>query len=77
MCALTNYDIAERSKSAEGYGTDDTENCLWWLRTPGEDDENYEAAIVGSDGSIFESGECVYQSDLAVRPALWIVFSNN
>ena len=45
-------------------------NCLWWLRSPGDD--QYDAAIVYDAGDVLEYGHNVSYDEGAVRPALWI-----
>ena len=42
----------------------------WWLRTPGDD--QYYAANVSTDGSVFHAGNYVGNDTYAVRPALWL-----
>ena len=44
--------------------------CWWWLRSPGYDTNI--AANVSSDGSVFNYGNSVHNSNGAVRPAMWI-----
>ena len=45
-------------------------NCYWWLRSPGYRSDH--ASYVISDGSVYNYGINVDESDGAVRPALWI-----
>ncbi len=45
-------------------------NCWWWLRSPGRN--LHYAVYVSPDGDVFENGYAVGNSDVAVRPALWI-----
>ena len=45
-------------------------NCLWWLRSPGVD-QNI-ADYVSSDGDVREIGSYVSNGNDAVRPAMWI-----
>lgn len=44
--------------------------CKWMLRTPGRN--SFSAAIVLSNGSVFDLGDEVDRSNVAVRPAMWI-----
>ena len=43
-------------------------NAWWWLRSPGYPFNR--AAIVSSDGSVFNYGDCINSVDVAVRPIL-------
>jgi len=65
QCKPTYYAVANGAyvKSHNG-------NCLWWLRSPGFDQNC--AANVYRDGDVVESGRSVDDVDIAVRPALWI-----
>ena len=42
----------------------------WWLRSPGY--RGYNAALVFSDGSVFDNGSLVSHGNNCVRPALWV-----
>lgn len=64
QCKPTDYAVAN------GAWENDSGNCCWWLRSPG--DYQSDAALVDSDGSVEEYGLPVYNADYAVRPALWI-----
>ena len=63
-CKPTAYAVA--NGAANSFET----NCLWWLRTPGED--RFSAVIVEHDGTFFERGEYIDVGGIAVRPAMWI-----
>lgn len=60
-CEPTNYAVTN------GISKDD---CMWWLRSPGEDQKK--AAYVGSGGDVEAAGKYVNCGGIAVRPALWI-----
>jgi len=45
-------------------------NCDWWLRSPGFN--QYCAAVVNYDGSVYGGGFFVHTYGIAVRPVLWI-----
>lgn len=62
--------ITLEDKAAQNgvYTDDDTGACLWWLRSPRNDQDG--AAYVNSGGSLgILSASCI---DYYVRPALWI-----
>jgi tetratricopeptide (TPR) repeat protein len=61
-CKPTDYAVANNSGLKDG-------EKWWWLRSPGEEQEN--AAIVISDGVVYLRGH-LFVVDRAVRPALWI-----
>ncbi len=69
-------DIARQCKAtayAEAQGalvSDSNGNCWWWLRSPGNGQDD--AASVNYGGGVYEFGDRVLSSDSAVRPALWI-----
>jgi len=46
-------------------------NCWWWLRSSSCRSFSF-AAFVLDDGPVYDDGNEVYRSSLAVRPALWI-----
>lgn len=57
----------------------DGEMCAWWLRSPGAYSYNpssgiysYYAAYIYPDGRVFDDGCPADNSDLSVRPALWV-----
>ncbi len=54
-------------KTPDGY-------AYWWLRSPGSDAGD--AVLVNIDGSISAIGDFVSSGNRAVRPALWVDFSN-
>lgn len=64
---------SELAKKNRAYVSDEG-NCYWWLRTPGIDDDC--AAVVSSEGLIYANGSRVNEDFVAVRPALWIDFTN-
>lgn len=49
---------------------DGTPNCFWWLRSPRN--VSIGAPCVGDDGFVYENGAHVDNSNIGVRPALWI-----
>lgn len=62
-CAPTEYAVANRAYINSG-------NCWWWLRSPGHN--QYRAAYVSYDGSVYYTGPGVHYDRDCVRPALWI-----
>ncbi len=67
-CKPTNY--AKQQGAWTNHGSRYLGNCRWWLRSPGENQND--AAGVGGDGSIYDSGCYVHDVTYAVRPALFI-----
>ncbi len=66
QCEPTDYAVANGTTK---YSYSD--NCLWWLRSPGYN-QAY-AAVVSTGGGISENGLYVSHGDsCAVRPALWV-----
>ena len=65
QCEPTDYAVASGA-----YVNSSNGNCWWWLRSPGYDQGS--AAGVVSDGDVSGSGDTVFYSTYAVRPALWI-----
>ena len=71
-----NADSAKRCKPTDfavangAYLNRDNSNCYWWLRSPGE--YQNKAAVVCTDGIIYESGSYDYAVNRGVRPAMWI-----
>ena len=63
---------AERDEEgmADAYVSEVSDGCFWWLRTPGETQED--AECIGAEGSILFSGYAVTQMDVGVRPAIWV-----
>ena len=45
-------------------------NCVWWLRSPARNQS--EAAVVVSNGELYEIGKDVDTDYGGVRPAMWI-----
>ena len=64
QCKPTDYAVAN------GAWRNDSGNCLWWLRSPGGD-QDY-AAYVDRDGAVKVSGYGLRLDNRGVRPALWI-----
>ena len=64
QCKPTDYAVAN------GVWENDSGNCWWWLRSPG--DRQNRAAGVDYVGYVFEYGFSVRYALDAVRPALWI-----
>ena len=62
-CTPTNYAIANGVFEYDG-------GCFWWLRSPGG--SGSAAANVEFSGYVFDSGNGVDQSIIAVRPVMWI-----
>lgn len=65
QCSATAYAKAQGAYTNTGNGY-----CWWWLRSPGRNSND--AADVLHDGSVYDFGSDVNDSDDAVRPALWI-----
>ncbi|MBE6019797.1 MAG: toll/interleukin-1 receptor domain-containing protein [Clostridiales bacterium] len=68
QCKGTAY-CFERGAYKAGNG-----NCWWWLRSPGS--ISCFAAYVNFDGSVYDYGNYIYYSSIAVRPAMWIDFGS-
>ena len=64
QCKPTDYAVAN------GAWENDSGNCWWWLRSPGNTQDR--AAYVLLDGDVNENGFKVFHDSNAVRPALWI-----
>ena len=60
----------EQAKKNGAYVDSSSENCWWWLRSPGYD-QGF-AAIVDYGGSFSYGGDGVGDDSGCVRPALWI-----
>lgn len=70
-CAPTAYAKAQGAYTSDIYKTaSGAATCWWWLRSPG--DNQYSAASVNHDGSVYYLGYFVSYAHDAVRPALWI-----
>ena len=71
VCEATAYTVANGAfvweSSAPYY-------CGWWLRTSGKDLSR--VADVNTSGGIVVRGEEIYLDIIAVRPAMWIDYSN-
>ena len=65
QCEPTDFAVANGLKRKS-----DSDNCWWWLRSPGND-QSY-AAYVNKGGDVYEDGDYVYCINVAVRPAMWI-----
>ena len=65
QCKPTDYAVANGA-----YANANTDNGIWWLRSPGSD--QICAAIVSNGGGIAEDGFDAWLDAFAVRPALWI-----
>ncbi len=65
QCKPTDYADANGA-----YVNSDNGNYRWWLRSPGDDQDD--AADVYYDGDVYLSGRAVNLAFSAVRPALWI-----
>ena len=66
QCEPTDYAVAN--------GDRESDNCSWWLRSPGY--YQYAAAFIYYDGDVCEVGNCVdYDYNSTVRPALWVNLS--
>ena len=68
QCKPTDYVVAGGAYVSSSNG-----NCWWWLRSPGNDQDD--AAYVSNVGDVSESGNAVSYVSGAVRPALWIDLS--
>lgn len=70
-CARTAYAAAQGAYTDFSYKTENNEyTCVWWLRTPGIDQNT--AVMVQFGGDILDFGHLVHHRDYAVRPAMWI-----
>ncbi len=69
-CLATNNVI---HKSGGGHATDLDGNCWWWLRTMGINTAN--AAGVSMDGQVYYGGNSIHNTEICVRPAMWIDLS--
>lgn len=67
-CKPTDYAVANGA-----YVDSDNGICLWWLRSPGDDQTS--AALVNNVGDVDDNGYFVDIDYNAVRPALWINIS--
>ena len=68
ICAPTEYAVRQ---DAEEYDN----GCYWWLRSPGEDGSS--AACIDNDyGFVDSEGLPVSESDVAVRPAIWVTLES-
>ena len=70
MCAATDYAKAQGAYISDDDTVGGKGACWWWLRSPGGD--QYSAARVDSDGSVYCRGSNVHFGSVSVRPALWI-----
>lgn len=66
QCEPTDYTVANGA-----YGYSHSGNCQWWLRSPGNQN-NDNAAYVNYDGSVRYAGVRVSSNNVCVRPAMWI-----
>lgn len=62
--------VTKWAEEQGAYKHEEFETAFWWLRTPGK--EKNEAMCVGAEGSVMMSGYMTLESDVAVRPAIWI-----
>ena len=62
-------DATEYAKNNGAY-TNDFGYCVWWLRSPGEEQDK--AVHVYFNGEALEHGNSVDYDAIAVRPAMWI-----
>ena len=69
-CVPTAYAKANGAYTSSSYTKDGESTCWWWLRSPGNNQNN--AARVSSGGSVYCYGYSVYSGLGCVRPALWI-----
>ena len=63
-CKLTDYALSKKKDC------DNADNCWWWLRSPGWDQDD--ASCVSCDGEIGPTGNGVHCDFYDIRPALWI-----
>ena len=68
MCVPTEYAIKQGAWKKSSGKVDGKATCYWWLRSPGN--LQYNAILVDFDGSRHFGN--VYNSFIAVRPALWV-----
>lgn len=57
---------------SQGAYSDDEGDCCWWLRSPGEYEDN--CTFVSYGGS-YSYDKPVYMKGFAVRPALWVKYA--
>lgn len=69
-CVPTDYAIAQVTNMTGRHLNSGEYTCPWWLRTPGINLRD--AAHIGYDGHIFESGPTAIKPLDCVRPALWV-----
>ncbi len=74
-CSPTLYAKAQGAWTKDEYKTPEGKpTCWWWLRTPGEDQQN--AANIYRDGPVDYKGDYVNFEEDGVRPAMWIKVNN-
>lgn len=59
-----------------GADTNSSGSCWWWLRSPGDYDYDYGAALVDLNGGVIEHSHYVNYDESCVCPALWLEISN-
>ena len=69
-CVPTEYAISNGAYTSDSYTKGGKVTCLWWLRSPGDYQNN--AAYVIDVGSVGRGGLNVDRGNYSVRPALWI-----
>ena len=69
-CVPTEYAISNGAYTSDSYTKDGKATCWWWLRSPGDGQDN--AAYVNDGGSVRRFGDDVSDVFNSVRPALWI-----
>lgn len=70
-CAPTDYAKKQGAYTYNKCKAEGKPACWWWLRTPG--DNSRSASGVLDNGCVDEIGNNVYDDDVGVRPALWIM----
>ncbi len=64
-CTATKWSLAHGA-----YKSEDTDQCYWWLRTPGS--SSYFTAVVNTRGDVNYYGVYALDDYGAVRPAMWV-----
>ena len=69
LCVPTKYAVAQGAYESNTYMKKDKYTTWWWLRKPYS---SHFAKVVHANGLINSDGESVTNTDISVRPALWI-----
>lgn len=69
-CVPTEYAKANGAYTSSSYTASGAASCRWWLRSPGDYQNN--AAYVNLGGSVYGDGSRVRSDYDCVRPVLWV-----